>query len=46
MCRLLEDMRMEAMQEGIEVGKREGKKEGIEVGKKEGVLNTVRCLIA
>ena len=34
MCRLLEDMRMEAMQEGIEVGK------------KEGVLNTVRCLIA
>ena len=42
MCRLLEDMRMEAMEEG----RIEGKKEGIEVGKREGVLNTVRCLIA
>jgi len=42
MCRFLEDMRMEALQEGIELGERRG----IEVGKKEGVLNTVRCLIA
>lgn len=38
MCKLLEDMRNEAIEEG--------KREGIEVGKKEGVLNTVRCLIA
>ena len=34
MCRLLEDMRMEAMEE-----------DRIE-GKREGVLNMVRCLIA
>ena len=49
MCKLLEDMRIEAMEEGkregiavgIEVGKKEGievgKKEGIEVGKREGI---------
>ena len=57
MCRLLEDMRMEAMEEGkregiavgIEVGKKEGievgKKEGIEVGKKEGALNAARLML-
>ena len=38
MCKLLEDMRNEALEEG--------KREGIEVGKREGVLNTVRCLVA
>jgi hypothetical protein len=38
MCRLLEDMRNEALEEG--------KREGIEVGKRESVLNTVRCLVA
>lgn len=28
MCRLLEDMRNEAIQEGIELGEKRGKKEG------------------
>ena len=49
MCKLLEDMRIEAMEEGkregIAVGIEVGKKEGIEVGKKEGALNAARLML-
>ena len=45
MCRLLEDMRIEAMEEGRMEGRMEGKKEGIEVGKKEGALNAARLML-
>ena len=49
MCRLLEDMRNEALEEGkregIVVGIEVGKKEGIEVGKKEGALNAARLML-
>ena len=45
MCKLLEDMRIEAMEEGRMEGRMEGKKEGIEVGKKEGALNAARLML-
>ena len=45
MCRLLEDMRMEAIEEGRMEGRMEGKKEGIEVGKKEGAINAARLML-
>ena len=49
MCRLLEDMRIEAMEEGRIEGKKEGievgKREGIEVGKKEGAVNAARLML-
>ena len=45
MCKLLEDMRIEAMEEGWMEGRMEGKKEGIEVGKKEGALNAARLML-
>ena len=54
MCKIMEEMRNEALKEGIEAGKKEGKKEGIKEGikegKKEGIkegaLNTVKRMIS
>ena len=41
MCRVMEDMRNESLQEGIQIGKQEGiqigKQEGIQIGKQEGI---------
>ena len=49
MSKILEDFRIEAMEEGkregIAVGIEVGKKEGIEVGKKEGALNAARLML-
>ncbi len=41
MSKILEDIRLEALQEGIELGE----KRGIEVGKKEGAVNAVRLML-
>ena len=41
MCKAMEDMRNQALQEGLEAGRKEGRKEGIQEGiqkgKKEGI---------
>lgn len=42
MCKAMEDMRNEAMREGIEVGIKEGIKQGIEVGIKEGIQKGIQ----
>ncbi len=41
MCKSMEDMRNQSLQEGIEIGMETGMEKGMEKGKKEGVQETM-----
>ncbi|MCI9576963.1 MAG: nuclease [Clostridiales bacterium] len=42
MCKAMEDMRNQALQEGLEAGRKEGIKEGIQKGRKEGIQEGIK----
>ena len=46
MCKIMEDMRNQSLQEGIQEGIKQGIKQGVEQGVKQGIASTVLRMLA